>query len=452
MESIRRLLYCWLLLPLTGLLVLTALLGYPIVLYPVTDALDWALMDSARSLARLIKTTEGYATLTVLPENETMLRSDEYDRIYYSIHSSDGALLAGDAKVALTANSTRLANPYYDSIVNGEPVRVAVMTIPRNGKDLIIQVAETTVKRTRLAGQILTGVILIETVLIITVALLVSIGIRRGLAPLQRLRNELEARSSNDLRPVPEDHAPIETQPVVKAINGLIAQLATALQAQQLFVANAAHQLRTPLAGLRMQIEYALRQEKPEEWRRALTTLMPLTERTVHLAHQLLTLARTEANSVRGGTRSTTDLAAIVQDAAAPCMPKAIEREIDLGLELRPTLIVGDPFLLGELVTNLIDNAVTYGFHGSRVTVRVACREGASVLEVEDEGPGIEETERDKIFQRFYRTVGSAGDGCGLGLAIVREIAQLHHAHVGVGHAPSRHGSIFTVTFPQVST
>jgi two-component system sensor histidine kinase TctE len=451
MESVRRLLYRWLLIPLTGLLVLTALLGYPIVLYPVTEALDWALMDSARSLARHINTSEGYAALAVSSADDAMLRSDGYDRIYYSVRAGDGTLLAGDTKVAQPARPIPETNDlYYDSVIDGEPVRVAAMTLNRDGANLTIQVAETTVKRTRLARQILVGVIFVEVVLIATVALLVLIGIRKGLAPLQRLRAELQARSPEDLRPVPEAHAPVEAQPLVRAINGLLDQLAHAWRAQQQFVANAAHQLRTPLAGLRMQVEYALRQENPQEWRRALGMLTPVTERTVHLVHQLLTLARTEANAGGAASMAAVDLSSIVQEAAGHCMPKAIDRDIDLGLELTRSPVVGDALLLGELVTNLIDNALTYSAHGSHVTVRAANFDGHSVLEVEDEGPGIAQSERTRIFERFYRTIGSAGEGCGLGLAIVQEIAQLHQAQVAISNPDGHSGTVVIVTFPEL--
>ncbi|HWM29496.1 MAG TPA: ATP-binding protein, partial [Woeseiaceae bacterium] len=300
----------------------------------------------------------------------------------------------------------------------------------------------------RLTRQILIGVILLEALLIVTVAVLVSIGIGKGLAPLQRLRREIQSRSPRDLRAVPESHAPVEAQPLVNAINGLLEQLAAVLRAQQHFVANAAHQLRTPLAGLRVQVEYALRQENPQEWRRALGMLTPVTERTVRLVNQLLTLARTEGNPAVAGNFERTDLASVIMDVAGHCMPKAIERDIDLGLELTPTYVHGDALLLGELISNLIDNAITYSSPASRVTVRAAPHDDKSELQVEDEGQGITASERTKVFQRFYRPADSVGEGCGLGLAIVQEIAQLHDAQIEIRTPKSGKGTLVIVRFP----
>ena len=254
-ESVRRLLYRWLLIPLTGLLLITAFVGYPIALYPVTDALDWALMDTAHSLARLIRTTETYPALAVSSADETIIRRNDFDRVYYSVHGADRKLLAGDAQLAPLVHPIPETNElFYDTVIDGKAVRVAAMRLERDG-GLIVQVGETTNKRTRLTRQTLTGVILIEILLIVIVAVLVWIGIGKGLAPLQRLRREIQARSPRDLRGVPESHAPVEAQPLVAAINGLLEQLAAVLRAQQAFVANAAHQLRTPLAGLRVQVE-----------------------------------------------------------------------------------------------------------------------------------------------------------------------------------------------------
>jgi two-component system, OmpR family, sensor histidine kinase TctE len=448
MNSIRALLYAWLLVPLTGLLLLTALLGYPVILHPVTDALDWALMDSARTIARLVNTPAGYAALASAPGHETVRHSDTDDETYFSVRAADGTLLAGDGKVAMPQSPVPAGRDlYYDSAIDGQAVRVAAMAVERAGASLLIQVAETNENRTRLTQQILVGVMLVEVALIAMVAWLVSRGIRKGLRPLRRLGRDLEARSPGNLGPVPEEHAPLEARPLVRSINVLLEQLAVSQRAQRQFVADAAHQLRTPLAGLRIQLEYALQQSDPQEWRRTLAMLMPATERTVHLTHQLLTLARTEANPGRARSLKEVDIAEVVKNAASQCMPKAIERDIDLGLTLAPCVVMGDAALLHDLTINLIDNALSYTPRGSSVTVRTTTRGDTRVLEVEDEGPGIAESERQKVFQRFYRILGAEGDGCGLGLAIVQEIAQAHQAVVAVEDRKDGPGSLFTVEF-----
>jgi two-component system sensor histidine kinase TctE len=196
-----------------------------------------------------------------------------------------------------------------------------------------------------------------------------------------------------------------------------------------------------------MQLDYALSQDDPMEWPRALTMLTPVTDRAVHLVHQLLTLARTEAIGGVGENFVALDLSLIVGDVAAPLMPKAIAREIDLGLELEAARMEGDALLLGELITNLIDNALTYSPPRSRVTVRTFTAATACVLVVEDEGPGINEDERGKVMQRFYRVSGSAGNGCGLGLALVQEIAQLHDGQVTLSESERGTGTVVQVAF-----
>ena len=296
----------------------------------------------------------------------------------------------------------------------------------------------------------LTALVVSEGLFLTAVIALVWIGIGRGLAPLERLRQEIEARSHRDLRPVAEEHAPVEVRPVVHALNNLLAQLGATLRAQQQFVANAAHQLRTPLAGLRMQAEYGLQQRDPAEWRRVLATLKLATERTAHLANQLLTLARTEGGNLQSEAMRPLDLRAVAERVTEESMPRAIAKNIDLGLELGAATISGDELLIGELLSNLFDNAITYAREGGRITIRTRSEAHAAVLEVEDDGPGIPLDEREKVFGRFYRVEGSPGEGCGLGLAIVREIAHLHGAAVTIETAASGNGTLIVVRFPVI--
>ncbi len=438
--------------PLSGLLLLTALLGYPIALHPVTTALDWALMDTAHSIARLIAATDDYSALTVTSGDDTLFRSDDYDRVYYSVHSTDGRLIAGDEELKPPSRKGLTQELFYDSRIHGEQVRIAAMVLNQQSGNLTVQVAETTVKRTRLTRQILTGVIFIEILLIATAAVLIWFGVGKGLEPLQRLRAEIEARSPRDLHPVPESLSPVEVQPLTVALNKLLAQLSTMLHAQQHFVANAAHQLRTPLAGLRMQVEYALSRDDPLEWRHALAMLTPVTERTVHLVNQLLTLAKADVGGNLDTRMEILDIRRPIEDVVGQWMPQAIAKNIDFGLELEHALVQGSPFLLGEMVSNLVDNAITYSPSGGRVTVRIRCAVGETRIEVEDDGQGIPVGERENVFNRFYRLDGSGGNGCGLGLAIVQEIAQLHGARVEIRTPAGGMGTLVVVIFPQNAT
>lgn len=449
--SIRRLLFRWLLFLMLLLLVAVGVIGYPIALYPARAAYDWALMDAALSLSRLVTTTKGRTGVDLLPPADILLRTDHFDRIYYSVHDASGEFIAGDAHlVPPPLKSMSAGELLYDSNLNDEQIRVAALLVTQQNSNIIVQVAETTVKRHMLVRQIFTGVMFIVLLLVSSVIILVWFGVAKGLEPLQRLRGEIETRSLRDLRPVPEDHAPEEVQPVVRALNNLLVQLSTALQTQQQFVANAAHQLRTPLAGLRMQVEYALRQKEPAEWLRALQSLEPATDRTVRLANQLLTLARAEVGAHQLDSMRVLDLRNVVEEVVGQWMPRAIAGGTDLGLELQPAAVYGDALLVGEALSNLLDNALRYTPGGGRVTVRLMVQGAEAVLEVEDDGVGIPEADREKVLRRFHRVDGTPGEGCGLGLAIVKEISNLHGGRVEIRAGESGNGTRVIVYLPVV--
>jgi two-component system sensor histidine kinase TctE len=319
--------------------------------------------------------------------------------------------------------------------------------LPQERGAVYVQAAETTVKRQRLTQHMLLGALAIEIVLLATIAVLVWIGIDKGLAPLQRLSREIELRSPRDLHAIPEEQVPIEARSMVSALNDLLQRLAGLLRKQQDFVSNTAHQLRTPLAGLQVEIEYALQRRAPEDWRRALETLAPLSSRTAHLVNQLLTLAKTEGGAAVTPQMATIELRREIADVAAQWMPQAIAKDIDVGLELEDVTVSGNAFLLRELISNLVDNAITYSATGGRITVRACRRDAGVVIEVEDEGIGIPPEERQNVFERFYRVAGAPGGGSGLGLAIVREIAEIHGASVEIRAPASGRGTIAAVRF-----
>jgi two-component system sensor histidine kinase TctE len=293
--------------------------------------------------------------------------------------------------------------------------------------------------------------------------LLVWYGLSRGLAPLKALQQGIRDRSPDDLSPIDAKAAPEEIAPLVDAFNDLLERLSENVGAQKRFIADAAHQLKTPLAGLRTQSELALREGDPSELRRALEQIARGSSRTAHLVNQLLALARME--NLRGGeTLGPIDLAAFAREAVADWVPAAIARGIDLGFEVERARhdavgverearvdVDGHPLLLGELANNLVDNALRYTPRGGTVTVRVVGDGRRVHLEVEDSGTGVPEAERALVFERFYRVLGTGVDGSGLGLAIVREIAARHGATVTIedarpGHDPP--GARFAVTFP----
>lgn len=450
--SIRRLLFRWLAVLLLLALVVATLFGHAIALRPVTAAYDWVLVDTAQSLTRLINSRPDINPEALSNSADMLLRTDQFDRIYYSVHDRNGRLIAGDAQLhPPLSESLEAGELLYDARIDGEYVRVAAMRVSLRDVDAIVQVAETGVKRSELTKQILTGMIMIEVMLVVSVIVLVMFGVGKGLEPLEHLREEIETRSHRDLRPIPPEHAPVEVRPLVTALNELLARLDRTLQSQQQFVADAAHQLRTPLAGLRMQVEYGLSQADPAEHVRVLRELGLSTERAVRLANQLLTLARAEAGFAQADSMRLIDLRDVAEEVAGDWMPAAIRKKIDLGLELNAAPLRGDFFLLKELLSNLIGNAIAYTPSGGRITVSTASTGGVATLRVEDDGIGIPETLHTLVFERFYRANGAGGEGCGLGLAIVREITHLHGGKVEIQSPVRGSGTIVRLEFPRVS-
>jgi two-component system sensor histidine kinase TctE len=269
--------------------------------------------------------------------------------------------------------------------------------------------------------------------------------VKRGLRPLARLSEDIKARSALDLRPIDASAAPEETRSLVGAMNGLLDEVAAASRKQQRFLADAAHQLRTPLAGLQTHTELALAQPMPAECRTQLEHVHRATIRTARLANQLLTLARAEPGA--RAESAPIDLKHVAGGEADDWVRQALVRDIDLGFELEPATVKGDAFLLREALANLVHNAIEYSPRGARVTVRTGRRGGGAFLEVEDDGPGISAPERARVLERFYRVPGTPGTGSGLGLAIVREIAAGHGAAVAIADSSSG-GCRVAITFP----
>jgi two-component system sensor histidine kinase TctE len=314
-----------------------------------------------------------------------------------------------------------------------------------------VTVAETTVKRTKMAREILLSNVLPEALIALATVMIVWFGVKRGLAPLARLSEEIKERSPADLHALDAGKAPEETRPLIAALNGLLEELAAANRSQQRFLADAAHQLRTPLAGLQAHTELALSQPMPDACRTQVEQVHQATIRTARLANQLLALARAEPG---GHTEplATVELKPMVEGVADEWVHRALQRDLDLGFDLEPASARADEFLLREALANLLHNAIEYSPRGARITVRTGMRGGKACLEVEDEGPGIPTAERERVLDRFYRVPGTPGTGSGLGLAIVREIASGHGATLTIGEGTSpagaNKGCRVALTFP----
>jgi two-component system sensor histidine kinase TctE len=322
---------------------------------------------------------------------------------------------------------------------------------------VLIQTAETVTARTDFARQIMLGMMLPQMTLILLAALAVWYGVGRGLAPLTALQREIAQRSHRDLSALPEEQSPQEVRPLIHAMNGLLERLSQALAAQQRFIADAAHQLRTPLAGIRTQSELALRQTQSGDAQNTLRQLQTATEQTTRLINQLLSLARAEPGAERARTAEKLDLARLARETTMEWVPRALARDIDLGFDspLAVARVEGDSLLLKEMLNNLLDNAIRYTQAGGQVTVRVSpdTRDVTRLftLSVEDSGPGIPENERERVFERFHRVLGTGVEGCGLGLAIVREIAQAHGGDASLTSGASGGGTLVRITVPQAA-
>ena len=372
---------------------------------------------------------------------EQVLRTDRFDSIYYRVVSPAGMEIAGDADLPAPPGDQMAHNTTY----RGAAVRVVSVQAPCGRSACTILVGETMVKREHLARDLLLQSLFPEFLIALATMVIVWYGVKWGLKPLARLSEEIKARSAGDLRPIDAAAAPEETRPLVAALNGLLAEVSAASSHQQRFIADAAHQLRTPLAGLQAHTELALAQPMPQACRAQLEQVHKATIRTARLANQLLALARAEP-----GARSlmaTLDLKNIAGGEAEAWVRQSLARDIDLGFELEPAPVDGDAFLLREALSNLVHNALEYSARGGRVTVRTGRRNGHAFLEVEDDGPGIAPAERSRVLERFYRVPGTPGTGSGLGLAIVREIAASHAANISIADG-SLGGCRVEITFP----
>ncbi|HSA90166.1 MAG TPA: sensor histidine kinase N-terminal domain-containing protein [Burkholderiales bacterium] len=439
--SLRAHLLRLLLPPIAALLALGAVVAYYPSLEPATQAYDQALVDIGLAIGSQVRVGESQYRFELPQAVDQVLRTDRFDRIYYRIMSPSGIDIAGDSELPPPPADQVAHNAVYD----GKSVRVVTVQSPCGNSICTVLVGETTLKRQHLARDILLQSLFPELLIALATLVIVWFGVKRGLQPLARLSEEIKSRSAGDLRPIDAAGAPQETRPLVGALNGLLEEVSAASRSQQRFLANAAHQLRTPLAGLQAHTELALAQPIPEACRAQLEQVHRATIRTGRLANQLLALARTEP-----GARSATaavDLKGIAGGEADAWVRQSLARDIDLGFELEAAPVQGDAFLLREALSNLVHNAIEYSSRGGRVTVRTGRRNGRAFLEVEDDGPGIAPEERERVLERFYRMPGTPGTGSGLGLAIVREIAASHAASLFVDEGAAG-GCRVGITFP----
>ena len=451
--TLRGTLLRWLLIPMSLLFLLDAAGSYVLASRLAGRVYDGELMEIARELVLHVKRDGNTTTFDLEADAERTLLLDQYDKVYYAVRGPAGALIAGDADLS-EQNHAAVGVAFYDGEMGGHPVRIAQLRssagADASGPPVVVQVAETLTKRHALMQEMLIGIILPQLALILVAGILVWIGVARGLIPMRQLQQAVAARSHLDLSPVIAERVPGEIHPLLQAINDLMARLDEVLTFQNRFIADAAHQLRTPVAGLKAHIEVALREEDPAQTRQSLAHLYTGVERMSRLVAQLLSLARNEPATVKRLELAPLDLSKLAFDVTMEWVPEAYKKKIDLGFEgaERHATINGDATRLTELVNNLLDNAIRYSRDGGRVTVRVV-PEPSPRLSISDDGPTIPIAERQRVFERFHRLLGSRSDGSGLGLAIVQEIATLHGATITLDEDLDGVGNTFAVSFPK---
>ncbi|MBX9690934.1 MAG: sensor histidine kinase N-terminal domain-containing protein [Cyanobacteria bacterium] len=454
-KSIRQQLLLWLMVPLLGLSAVSAGCSYLLAYRLSNSVYDKELINSADSVATRF-TVQGDQVRVELPKDTEEIISHSYkDRFFYQILSSDGGRVAGMDGLPKPASVPSINDPpfFRDETLNGTPIRAVVLRMipPTTHKgSVIVQVAETLNARRELAQNIMLGIILPQLTLIVIAVLAVRIGIFRSIAPLYEIKDAVDRRSPQDLSPIDDQSAPEEVKSLLRAFNNLFARARDDIARQQRFASNAAHQLRTPLAGLNTYLELAEKLSKDAEMTRMISQLHNGVDRMTRTVQQLLSLSRAEQTSV---SFSVVDLNLLVSDATAEIVPEAIRLNIEIEFQVSdvPATVLGDSVSLREMTTNLLENAIRYNKSGGHVLVSVTRTGGLVNLSVEDNGVGIPESERTRVFERFYRVSGSDLDvvGSGLGLSIVGEIAKLHQAEIELHNGRDNCGTRILVKFPE---
>lgn len=499
-RSLHRQLLAWLLLPQLVLWIAGAFVTYNVASTYANRAIDASLSQASRALARQVKPIGNGLFIDFPRAAQDILEADPSDRVLYTVSTPPGQFILGNRTLPAppAIADPVLGEPYF---YNGElqpnatpgrrgerlKVRVAAMYLSYGdeigpSETMLVQVARSSANGEELARHILVDTLLPLSGLIVLMTVIVWAGIRAGLAPLDRLRRSVEGRDANDLTPIELDVAPQEVRALARAVNELLADAQRHVVAQKRFISDAAHQLRTPLAGLKSQTELALKDATDPALQSRLHRVHESATRSAHLVNQLLTLARAEPESANLQARRCVDLVKLARDTTAELVPRALQAGVDLGYggvdesaeageaaasgaeggeertdgdggaqadaaAATPTIEVrGTALLLREALVNLIDNAVRYAGRGASVTVKVEAQGGLALLSVEDTGPGVAEADRERVFERFVRATHE-GQGCGLGLAIVKEIVERHAGRVHL-EAVRPHGARVVLQLP----
>ena len=412
----------------------------------VGAAYDNSLRNHAEGLVDRVRLDAGRLMIDFPGPAEAMLRTDPVDSVFFRVRDDRGRLIAGDADLPPPEAFPVGTGPAYFRIHwQGRDIRGVRLHRQRGGQGFYVTVAETLRKRHRAVESLLAGFGVAMAAIVAAAIATVRYAIPTGLAPLASLERALATRAAADLTPIDPTSVPPEIRGVVEALNALLQRLDGSVGAQRRFLQNAAHQLRTPLASLHVQLDVLDADASAESLHR----VRRATERVTRLANQLLALARAESGQCLDDADQVA-LAPLIDDLIEDWVSRADAAQIDLGVQREPCSVVGEPTLLRELIANLVDNALKYTPPGGHVTLRCARGEGGVSIDVEDDGPGIAPDLRERAFARFTRLPGSRGNGSGLGLALARQIVACHHGRITLDTPSSGRGLRVAVWLPGV--
>ncbi|KQP14026.1 sensor histidine kinase [Pseudorhodoferax sp. Leaf267] len=451
---LRNHLLRWLLLPLALVWAIGFHLDYARSIAQANEAYDRTLAGSALAIAERVMVRDGAFSVDLPYAALEMLETRAQDRVFYKVSSERPAMVVtGHEDLPGPAAALEGDQPVFeDARYQGEAIRMVAVRRPlyeeRGLGPVLVQVAETTAARQAMSTRILLDSALTQLTLIAAAALLITFGVRRGLEPLRRIRREIAGRDEFDLTPIDARAVPREVAPLIEALNLHTERQRQLNEAHRQFIADASHQLKTPLTVLKTQAALALQQQDVARMRAIVAEIHDATDMTARTINQLLALARSEPGHLMPTER--VDLVEIARGATFDLLPNALDKGVELGFEdSGATPVQGQALLLRELVSNLTDNAIRYTPRGGAITVSVGqAPDGQALLQVQDNGPGIAPEHRAKVFDRFYRVNGALSDGCGLGLAIVRQICERHGALAELQTAASGQGLCVVVRFP----
>ncbi len=443
--SIRRRLLALLLIPTAAIAALATYSAYRTSLAPFEAAYDQDLLDTALAIASSLEGHGARHRLELTPDAVTMLRTDSQDSIYYRISTGDGHYLAGDEALPVPHQGVR--NPEFsDNAYHGEKIRMVSYRVSSRVGEAIVTVAETLHKRAAARATVLRSSLAVDAAQLLIALIVIWVGVRLALAPLRQLEDQIAARRPGDLEPLTHLRAPLEIHSLIGALNRLLALLREAEQSERVFLENAAHQLRTPLAAVLTQLEL-LDAERTLPRSQNVQGALAAGRRLARTTHQLLALARSDAASRAAAEFEWVALPAVIESCVTSRLTAADGARVELGAQVEPAQVRGVRWLLEEALGNLADNAIAATPPGGSITLQCGMEGDQAWLEVQDTGVGIPPEERDQVFERFYRGSNARAKGTGLGLAIVAEVAAIHHARLTLQDGSQGSGTRLRMTF-----